>query len=52
MPHKYTGPTGHYVIVQTTGDTLHRLIFETDGSRVVRFRAGRSPAVDYVEGCS
>lgn len=50
-PHKYTGPTGHYLIVQTAGDSVHRIVFETDGQRVVRFRAGRRPAVDYVEGC-
>jgi hypothetical protein len=50
-PHKYTGPTGHYLIVQTVGDSLHRIVFETDGQRVLRFRAGRRPAVDYVEGC-
>lgn len=51
-PHKYTGPTGHYVIVEVPGDTLHRLVFETDGSNVGRYRAGRRPGVDYVEGCS
>lgn len=51
-PHKYTGPTGHYVTVEVPGDTLHRLIFETDGRNVGRYRAGRRPGVDYVEGCS
>ena len=51
-PHKYTGPTGHYVIVDTPGDTLHRIIFETDGQKVERYRAGRAPGVDYVEGCA
>jgi hypothetical protein len=51
-PHKYTGPTGHYVIVDVPGDTLHRLVFETDGRNVGRYRAGRRPGVDYVEGCS
>ena len=29
-----------------------RLIFETDGQRVVRYRAGITPAVKYVEGCA
>lgn len=51
-PHKYTGPTGHYVTVEVPGDTLHRLVFETDGRNVGRYRAGRRPGVDYVEGCS
>lgn len=50
-PHKYTGPTGHYLIVQPAGDSVHRIMFETDGQHVLRFRAGRRPAVDYVEGC-
>ena len=51
-PHKYTGPTGHYVIVEQPGDTLHRIVFETDGKVVETYRAGRRPAVDYVEGCA
>lgn len=51
-PHKYTGPTGHYVIVQQPSDTLHRIVFETDGKVVEMYRAGRRPAVDYVEGCA
>jgi hypothetical protein len=52
QPHKYTGPTGHYVIVQQSGDTLHRIVFETDGKVVERYHAGRRPAVDLVEGCA
>ena len=51
-PHKYTGPKGHYLIVASRGDSLRRIIFETDGEHVQNFRAGSSPAVDYVEGCS
>jgi hypothetical protein len=49
QPHKYT--TGKYLIVTPTSDTTHQLIFETDSSRVTRYRAGRLPAVGYVEGC-
>jgi hypothetical protein len=52
QPHKYTGPEGHYVVVTPPGDTLHRIIFETDGQKVLRYRAGRVPAVHYVEGCA
>ena len=51
-PHKYTGPEGHYLVVSQPGDTLHRIIFETDGSKVTNFRSGRRPAVEYVEGCA
>jgi hypothetical protein len=50
-PNKYTGPVGHDIIVNATADSTHRLIFETDGKKVVRYRAGRQPAVDLVEGC-
>lgn len=51
-PHKYAGPTGHYVIVGAAGsDTTHRIVFETDGQRVLRYHAGRRPTVDQVEGC-
>jgi hypothetical protein len=46
--HKYTD--GHYLIVQER-DTTHRIVFETDGNRIVRYYAGRRPAVDYVERC-
>ncbi len=28
-----------------------KIIFETDGQRVLRYRAGRVPAVDYIERC-
>lgn len=52
QPHKYTGPTGHYLVVTPPNDTLHKIIFETDGERIVRYRAGRVPAVHAVEGCS
>ena len=50
-PHKYT--TGSYLVVlpNAPADTLHRYVFETDGARVTRFRAGLFPAVEYVEGC-
>ncbi|HEX6965345.1 MAG TPA: hypothetical protein VF166_06070 [Gemmatimonadaceae bacterium] len=51
-PHKYTGPDGHYLIVTAGDDTLHRVVFETDGHRVTAYRAGLRPYVDWVEGCS
>ena len=51
--HKYD-PKGRYLVVQGTepADSARRLIFETDGQRVVRYRAGITPAVEYVEGCA
>lgn len=52
QPHKYTGPVGHYLVVTWPSDTLHLLIFETDGEKVVSYRAGIRPAVEYIEGCA
>ena len=49
MPHKYAD--GHYLIV-TPGDPNQRIIFETDGRKVTRYRAGSLPEVEWVEGCS
>jgi len=53
QPHKYD-PKGRYLVVQGTApaDSVRLLIFETDGQRVVRYRAGITPAVEYVEGCA
>ena len=52
-PQKYTA--GHYLTVTVTAsasaDSALRIIFETDGKRVTRYRAGRMPEVGYVEGC-
>jgi hypothetical protein len=53
-PHKYL-PKGHYLIVgpiTPPTDSAFRLIFETDGSRVTTYRAGRLPEVRWVEGCA
>lgn len=52
QPHKYSGPTGHYLVVTTPTDTMRRIVFETDGTHVLNYRAGLRPAVDFVEGCS
>lgn len=52
QPHKYTGPVGHYLVVRASADTMRLLIFETDGMRVVNYRAGIRPAVEYIEGCA
>lgn len=51
MPLKYG--SGHTLTVLPTAavDSAFRLVFETDGQRVTRYRAGRRPAVEYVEDC-
>jgi len=46
-PHKYT--SGHYLTVAADD---HRIVFETDGQWVTRYRVGRLPEVEWVEGCS
>lgn len=48
--HKYVDG-GHYISIGMKGGK-HFIIFETDGKRVTSFRAGRSPEIEYVEGCS
>ena len=46
-------PGGRYLTVPSAdGDPTHRVIFETNGTRVTRYRAGVRPAVEYVEGCA
>ena len=50
-PHKYED--GHYLTVTpAAADKRFRIIFETSGGRVTRYRAGMMPSVEYVEGCS
>ncbi|MEO7041140.1 MAG: hypothetical protein ABI035_02660 [Gemmatimonadaceae bacterium] len=52
-PHKYD-PTGHYLIVNPIPptDTGYEMVFETDSGRVTKYRVGRVPEVEWVEGCS
>ena len=50
QPHKYTD--GHYLVVTPKSGGDNRLVFETDGKKVLRYRSGRMPAVQYVEGCA
>jgi hypothetical protein len=53
--HPYTGRSGGTYLIfqpQDRADRNYRVIFETNNGKVVRFRAGRLPAVDYIEGCS
>lgn len=52
-PHPYVRQ-GHYLIFvpRDAADQKYRLIFETDGQKVTRFRAGQRPEVEYIEGCA
>jgi len=53
-PHEYTD--GHYLTVTpppgSGEDRNYRLVFETDGNRVLRYRGGKLPQVGWVESCS
>ena len=53
-PHEYTD--GHYLTVTPEAgsgeDRNYRLVFETDGNRVTKYRGGKLPQVGWVEGCS
>jgi len=51
MPHKYTDGAYLVVLQLAPADTIHRYVFETDGSAVTLYRAGVYPQVEYVEGC-
>ena len=47
-PHKYI--EGGFYLTLTVGN--RRLVFETDGRRVIEMSSGRKPEIDYVEGCA
>lgn len=51
-PHAYV--KGHYLVFvpKDPKDKNYRVVFETNGQRVQRYRAGKLPEVDYIEGCS
>ncbi|MDQ2767069.1 MAG: hypothetical protein M3Y30_07915 [Gemmatimonadota bacterium] len=54
LPAKYD-PRGKYLVVKVGSgtDTTRRIVFETDSTtRITRFRVGREPEVEWVEGCS
>lgn len=52
-PHEYTSK-GHYLtfVPKNKAEQNYRIIFETDGQRVTRYRAGKLPEIEYIEGCS
>jgi hypothetical protein len=54
MPAKYD-PRGKYLVIHPPpfADSTRRIVFETDSTtRVTRYRVGREPEVEWVEGCS
>jgi hypothetical protein len=50
-PHKYDTAGQYLVLAPEEGRDSLRLVFETDGAVVTRYRTGVLPAVEYVEGC-
>jgi len=52
-PHAYVDG-GNYLTLVPTAENLKdvRVVFETDGQVVTSYRAGRTPAVEWVEGCA
>jgi hypothetical protein len=50
-PHKYTDGHVLTVVPADPADSAFRIVFETENGRVVRYRAGRRPPVEYVERC-
>ncbi|MGH9421718.1 MAG: hypothetical protein ACRD3J_17200, partial [Thermoanaerobaculia bacterium] len=48
-PSKYG--SGHTLVMTPKSGGNNRIVFETDGKKVVSYRSGRMPAVEYVEGC-
>lgn len=52
QPHEYV-PGGNYLRVTDAAIVDGALVFETDeAGKVTRWRVGRAPQVDYVEGCA
>jgi hypothetical protein len=51
--HEYN-PKGHYLIFipKDSQDKNYRIIFETDGKKVTRWRSGKLPEVQFIEGCA
>lgn len=51
-PHKYHKGGNYLVFVpKDSKDQAYRMIFETNGTVVTKYRAGRLPEVELVEGC-
>jgi len=53
-PHTYNGPQANYLtfVPKNKAEQNYRVIFETDGQRVTRYRVGKLPEVEYYGGCA
>lgn len=52
-PDKYAGDKGwQNLIIMPHNNQPYRLIFDTDGKKVINIRLGKTPEVEYVEGCA
>jgi hypothetical protein len=51
-PHPYTDGHNLVFVPRDPADTAYRIVFETNGKIVTRYRAGLRPTVEYIEGCS
>ncbi len=51
-PHQYVD--GNYLTLTPTAESLvdFRVVFETDGQVVTSYRSGRTPEVEWIEGCA
>jgi hypothetical protein len=50
--HKYDDKGRYLTYIPTDiTDQPYRMVFETYGNQITRFRAGKLPEVQYVEGC-
>lgn len=50
-PHKYVQGGQYLTVRPTAGDANLRMVFESEGGRITRFRSGRVPEVEFVERC-
>lgn len=53
-PRAFIGPPYRYLTAtpRQAADQNYRLVFESDGAKVVTYRAGKLPEVDYKNGCT
>ena len=49
LPHPFMSAPARYVVVQRKAGI--KVVFETNGHTVIRYRIGASPFVDWIEGC-
>jgi len=50
-PHKYNAGWHYMTVLGDSASAGKAIVFETDGKKVTRYRAGELPEVQWVEGC-